>query len=205
MPRDKERWEILSDDASMGVSSSSSCFKDVCDIPSSSQMKKESAQICLSTLTSINLSTLTHIPIPAWMNDNEWGGGVKVVSLVPPSLSLSLSACLSLCPFLHCHVPLQWTAGCTHPTTNGGTQDESSGGIYTHCIHIFARLGVDLHAQSVLINNFLPSEISRKFIKSAMLVGHDLKEKEKRILQSPPLHFEELQIIIFFYIRELTK
>ncbi len=39
--------------------------------------------------------------------------------------------------------------------------------IYTHCIHAFARL----YAQSVLISKISASELSRKFIKSALLVG----------------------------------
>ena len=37
-----------------------------------------------------------------------------------------------------------------YPTTNGGTQNGSSVGIYTRCMHVFACFGSDLHAQSVL-------------------------------------------------------
>ena len=39
-----------------------------------------------------------------------------------------------------------------HPTSNGGMQNGSSVGICAHCMHVFARLAPDLHAQSVLIN-----------------------------------------------------
>ena len=63
----------------------------------------------------------------------------------------------------------------SHPTTNGGVQNESSVGIRTHCTHVFARLDVDLYAQSVLIIKISASELSRKFIKSALLlVGQGL-------------------------------
>ncbi len=57
------------------------------------------------------------------------------------------------------------------PTTNGGMQNGSSVGICTRCVHVFARLGADVYAQSVLINKVSASELSRKFIKVASLVG----------------------------------
>ena len=41
----------------------------------------------------------------------------------------------------------------------------------TRCTHVFARLGTDSHAQSVLIDKISASELRRKFIKSALLVG----------------------------------
>ncbi len=44
-------------------------------------------------------------------------------------------------------------------------------GICTHCMHVFARLAPDLCAQSVLISKISASELRRKFIKSALLVG----------------------------------
>ena len=58
-----------------------------------------------------------------------------------------------------------------YPTTNGGMQNESSVGICTCCIHAFALLGTDLYAQSVLINKIYASELSQKFVKSALLIG----------------------------------
>ncbi len=67
------------------------------------------------------------------------------------------------------------------PTTNNGTQNGSSVGIYTHCV--FARLctfGVDLYAQSVLINKFSASKLSWKFIKSALLVGCERRGKKSQ-------------------------
>ena len=49
----------------------------------------------------------------------------------------------------------------------------SSVGICTRCTHVFffARLGANLHAQSVISNKISASEPSRKFIKSALSVG----------------------------------
>ena len=58
-----------------------------------------------------------------------------------------------------------------NPTTNGGMQNGSSVGIRTHFIHVFARFGTNLHAQPVLVNKISASELSRKFIKSALSVG----------------------------------
>ena len=42
----------------------------------------------------------------------------------------------------------------------------------TCCMHVFCTLGADLHAQSALANKISASELSRKFIMSALLVGH---------------------------------
>ncbi len=51
----------------------------------------------------------------------------------------------------------EWVISCLgrafcndHPTTNGGMQNGSSGGMHARCIHVLARFGTDLHAQSVL-------------------------------------------------------
>ena len=57
------------------------------------------------------------------------------------------------------------------PTTNGGRQNGSSVGTRTRRMHVFARLAPDLHARSVLISKISASELSRKFVKSALLVG----------------------------------
>ncbi len=67
----------------------------------------------------------------------------------------------------------------TIPTTNGGMQNGSSVGIHTQCIHVFARLTPNLSARPVLINKISASELSRKFIKSALSVWQDFS------LQSP--------------------
>ena len=64
-------------------------------------------------------------------------------------------------------IPLQ-----QYPTTTcGGMQNGSSVEICTRFIHVFCTFGVDWHAQSVLINKISASELSRKFIKCALLVG----------------------------------
>ena len=39
-------------------------------------------------------------------------------------------------------------------------------------MHVFSTFGTDLYVQSVLINKISASELSRKFIKSALLVGN---------------------------------
>ena len=46
----------------------------------------------------------------------------------------------------------------------------SSVGTCTRCVHVFARFGADLHAQSVLIDKFSASERSRRFVKSELLL-----------------------------------
>ena len=44
---------------------------------------------------------------------------------------------------------------------------------YVHVAYtFFARLGADLRAQSVPINKISASELTRKFIKGALLVGY---------------------------------
>ncbi len=41
----------------------------------------------------------------------------------------------------------------------------------TRCVHVFPRLAPILNARSVLSNKIFASELSREFIKSALLVG----------------------------------
>ena len=53
-------------------------------------------------------------------------------------------------------------------TTNGGMQNKGLVEIYTHCVHVFF---AHLYGQSVLINKFCASELTKKFIESALLVG----------------------------------
>ena len=58
-----------------------------------------------------------------------------------------------------------------YPTTNSGMQNGSLVGILcTHSMHVFCTFGANLYAQSVL-NKISALELSRKFIKSAWLVG----------------------------------
>ncbi len=50
-----------------------------------------------------------------------------------------------------------------------------------HTLHTrFCTLGADLHAQSVLINKISASELSRKFVKSALLVGRAFIPRQGR-------------------------
>ncbi len=47
----------------------------------------------------------------------------------------------------------------------------------TYTLHAcFCIFGADLHAQSVLVNKISASELSRKFIKSALFVGKEVRE-----------------------------
>ena len=59
--------------------------------------------------------------------------------------------------------------------TNGGMQNKSSVEIWytvrTHCIHFLDVWRWLVYAQSVLINKISALELSRKFIKGALLVG----------------------------------
>ena len=59
----------------------------------------------------------------------------------------------------------------SRPTNVAGAQNGSSVEIRTRCTHVFAAFGTDLYAQSVISNEIFASEISRKLIKSALLVG----------------------------------
>ena len=67
------------------------------------------------------------------------------------------------------------------PTTNTlvckiGAQSE-----YVHVAYTFyAHLAPDLYAQSVVSNKISASELSRKFIKSALLVGRKKKKRKLR-------------------------
>ncbi len=40
-------------------------------------------------------------------------------------------------------------------------------------MHAFGTFGADLHARSVLTNKISASKLSRKFVKSALLVGNE--------------------------------
>ncbi len=60
----------------------------------------------------------------------------------------------------------------------------SSVGICTHRMHVFCTFGDVLYAQSVLIGKTSASEVSQKFIKSALLVG--LLFSFTLLEQSPP-------------------
>ena len=57
------------------------------------------------------------------------------------------------------------------PTTNGGMQNGRSVGLRGTLHTRFCTFGTDLYAQSVLINKIFASELRRKFIKNALLVG----------------------------------
>ncbi len=59
-----------------------------------------------------------------------------------------------------------------YTTTDGGKQNGSSVGTYTRRMHVFARLAPISYARSVLFNKIPASDLSRKFIKSALLVGY---------------------------------
>ncbi len=66
----------------------------------------------------------------------------------------------------------------TYPTSNGDMQNGSSVRICTCFVHVFARLALDLYTHSAISNKISASELTRKFIKSALLVGvgsHELK------------------------------
>ncbi len=45
--------------------------------------------------------------------------------------------------------------------------------VRTHCMHVFARLALICVLSRVLTNKISASELSRKFIKGALLVGQE--------------------------------
>ncbi len=51
---------------------------------------------------------------------------------------------------------------------------------YVHVAYMFfCTLGADLHAQSVLVNKISASELSRKLIETALLVGPVLQRRDR--------------------------
>ncbi len=61
----------------------------------------------------------------------------------------------------------------TQPHATWDAKWKLSWNVYTLRAH-YCTFGADLHAQSVIINKISASELSRKLIKSALLVGHVL-------------------------------
>ena len=60
-------------------------------------------------------------------------------------------------------------------TTNGYVQNGISVGICTHCIHVFAHWALICMLSKCLFKKNYASELSRKFIRSELLVGWQLK------------------------------
>ncbi len=58
-----------------------------------------------------------------------------------------------------------------HPTTNGGMQKRNLSWSTNTLDTRVCTFGADLYTQSVLINKISASELRRKFIKGALLVG----------------------------------
>ena len=56
-------------------------------------------------------------------------------------------------------------------------------------VHVFARLGADLHARSVLVDKISVSKLSRKFIEIALLVGY-----KQNFLSKKKAHHAELDV-----------
>ncbi len=78
---------------------------------------------------------------------------------------------------------------CSSPTTNGGMQTgiKLSWNTCAHCMHVFARLGADLHAQRVLVGKIAASELSqKKFVKSELLVGRAIAKPVNLCFFFPP-------------------
>ncbi len=69
-------------------------------------------------------------------------------------------------------------------------QNKSSVGICTRCTHVFYTLCSDLHAQSVLINKISASELRRKLVKSALLVG------KNNAISALPRYFSTKNIVL---------
>ena len=67
----------------------------------------------------------------------------------------------------------------------------------TYALHThFCMFGADLHAQSALVNKISASELSRKFVKSALLVGEkDLDSPHKKEKSFKP-HLSPFQDVL---------
>ncbi len=65
---------------------------------------------------------------------------------------------------------LQW-GSYAYPTTNGGMQNGSPVGACTRCMHVFARSAPSCMLSRCLVTELSASELSRKLIKSPLLVG----------------------------------
>ncbi len=76
------------------------------------------------------------------------------------------------------------------PTTNGGMQTERSVGMYTRCIHVFARSAPICMLSRCLLKENSASELRRKFIKSALLVGKMKKLNKGIKLSASPIKVE---------------
>ncbi len=76
------------------------------------------------------------------------------------------------------------------PTTNGGMQNGSSVGIFTHCMHFFACLVLICMLSRCLLTKFLQRSSLRKFIKGALLVGSSacVSDSQEEIRISPQFH-----------------
>ncbi len=74
-------------------------------------------------------------------------------------------------------------------------QNGSSVGISTRCAHVFACFGTDLYAQSVPINKISASELGRKLINSASLVGQVRKYIRKETTTVTTIHDESEHLI----------
>ena len=79
---------------------------------------------------------------------------------------------------------------CFSPTTNGGMQNGTSVGECTGCIHVFERLAPICMLSRCLVTKISASELSRRFVKSALLVGVSLHPRmllSHSLLSSHPL------------------
>ena len=123
-----------------------------------------------------------------------------------PCVLCTVCLCLCLVGMLSA---LSFSRTSSYPTTNGGVQNGSSVGIDAHCTHVFCTIG-DLYARSVHINKISALELSRKFIKSPLLVGcyrnvsflNVVGQYRSTFLAPPPSPFNDAH---FFFIHDVKK
>ena len=90
-----------------------------------------------------------------------------------PEVSQAGPSCVRVCENgIWGNVPYRDIIPTQPPTV--ACKNGSSVGMCTSCIHVFASSSTDLHAQSALIDKISASELRRKFIKSALLVGYQI-------------------------------
>ena len=85
---------------------------------------------------------------------------LSLLFLLRQSRALS-SRCSGMCVLIKQRTPV--------PTSNGGMQNESSVGICTRRMHVFARLAPICMPSRCLVTKISASELSQKFVKCALL------------------------------------
>ena len=129
-------------------------------VHNTSKKKKEKWRICIQVL--FTCPTSTHLSLPLLLSPPKGCYFYASVFFFWPFVELQMCTCdLSVCVCVCVPNHQRWW----YPKW------KLSWNAYTLHARFFVTFGGDLNAQSVLINKISTPELSRKFIKSALLVG----------------------------------